>query len=131
MKNTDHLIPDTYYHIYNRGNNGELLFKRRENYEYFLLKYEQYISLIADTMAYCLLGNHFHFLIHTRSEEDILRINSTNAKEMKKTASKQISLQFSHLFNGYTQAFNKQNNRTGKLFELPFRRVAMIPICLA
>jgi len=36
-----------------------------------------------------------------------------------------ISRQFSHFFNGYTQAINKQNNRTGKLFELPFRRIAV------
>lgn len=29
------------------------------------------------------------------------------------------------MFNGYTQAINKQNDRTGKLFELPFRRIVV------
>jgi hypothetical protein len=32
------------------------------------------------------------------------------------------SRQFSHLFNAYTQAINKRNNRTGSLFETSFKR---------
>lgn len=36
--------------------------------------------------------------------------------------SKIISQQFSNMFNSYTQAINKHYARTGKLFELPFRR---------
>lgn len=36
--------------------------------------------------------------------------------------SKIISQQFSNMFNSYTQAINKYYGRTGKLFELPFRR---------
>src|SRR5690606_6756144 len=33
-----------------------------------------------------------------------------------------LSHQFSHLFNGYTQAFNKQHNRKGSLFMHTFKR---------
>lgn len=126
MKNTTPLHPERYYHIYNRGINGEVLFKREENNRYFLLKYDTYISPIAETYAYCLLGNHFHLLIRTKTEEEILGITSNpvrvpnpNRVKMEKTASQVISLKFSHLFNGYTQAIDKQHNRTGKLFELP------------
>ncbi|WP_425390501.1 transposase [Ekhidna sp.] len=127
MKNTDPLSPETYYHIYNRGINGEDIFKHEENYNYFLLKYEKYISPIADTYAYCLLRNHFHLLIRTKSEDEILS-NNDNPNRVQNPArvrscSQIISLQFSHFFNGYTQAINKQNDRTGKLFELPFRRI--------
>ena len=32
------------------------------------------------------------------------------------------SSQFSHLFNSYAQAFNKQHKRHGSLFESPFKR---------
>ena len=32
------------------------------------------------------------------------------------------SRQLSHLFNSYSQSFNKQNNRHGSLFEKPFKR---------
>ena len=128
MKNTSPLQPETYYHIYNRGINGEDIFKKEGNYDYFLLKYTRYINPIADTFAYCLLENHFHLLIRTKSEEEIQTINNNsnrvlNPVRVNKTSSQIISLQFSHFFNGYTQAINKQNDRTGKLFELPFRRI--------
>ncbi|MEQ9402517.1 MAG: hypothetical protein RIM99_02925 [Cyclobacteriaceae bacterium] len=126
MKNTPPLQPETFYHVYNRGINSEPIFKREENYSYFLLKYDKYISPIAETYAYCLLNNHFHFLIRTKNEDEISRIHNpvrVNPNRVTRDTSKIISLQFSHFFNGYTQAFNKQNDRTGKLFELPFRRI--------
>ena len=56
-----------YYHIYNRGNNGESIFLEDRNYTYFLQLYIKYIEPIALTYAYCLLRNHFHFLIRTKT----------------------------------------------------------------
>ncbi len=125
MKNTPALQPETFYHIYNRGVNKMAIFALNDNYLYFLKKYDKYISPIAETYAYCLLGNHFHFLIRTKSEEEILLKNrvNTNRPQNPISVERYMSLQFSHLFNGYTQAFNKQQGRTGKLFELPFRRI--------
>lgn len=35
----------------------------------------------------------------------------------------QPHIYFSHLFNSYTQAFNKKYNRHGSLFERPFKRI--------
>lgn len=95
------------YHIYNRGINGETLFKSEDNFRYFLKKYDYYIGQIADTFAWCLLENHFHFLVKVKEENEI---------------SKKPSQQFSNLFNAYTKAFNKQQNRHGTLFERPFKR---------
>jgi hypothetical protein len=59
-----------YYHIFNRGNNGEILFAERRNYRFFLQRYAQHIQPVAVTYAYCLLPNHFHFVIRTRTEEE-------------------------------------------------------------
>ena len=56
-----------YYHIYNRGNNRENLFIERRNYPYFLKLYAKHIQPVAETYAYCLLPNHFHFAIRTLS----------------------------------------------------------------
>ncbi len=119
-KNTALLAPDTYYHIFNRGINRETLFKEKRNYNFFLSKYHKFISPIARTYAFCLLKNHFHFLICTRSEETIKKCVPA---EKKYSAEQIISLQFSHLFNAYAQAINKRFSRTGGLFETPFRRI--------
>jgi hypothetical protein len=71
-KNIELLEPDRIYHIYNRGINGENIFKEERNYRYFLEKYAKYIEPIADTFAYCLLKNHFHIAIRTKSEAEIV-----------------------------------------------------------
>ena len=69
-----HPIPieyDKYYHIYNRGINGETLFREKMNYEHFIGLFEDYIPPVADIFAWGLLKNHFHFLVRIRSEEEI------------------------------------------------------------
>jgi REP element-mobilizing transposase RayT len=62
---------DSYFHIYNRGINGEDLFLETSNYEHFLNLYSKYIDPIAETYAWCLMKNHFHFLVRIRSENEI------------------------------------------------------------
>ena len=100
-----------YYHIYNRGINSDILFKDNDNYNYFLKLYDTHIDPIAETFAWCLMKNHFHFLIRIKEVEEI-----------KAAIKIQPSQSFSNLFNAYTKAFNKKYNRHGALFERPFRR---------
>ena len=69
MTDPEPLLGDQYYHVYNRGNNREPLFRERRNYPYFLKLYAKYIEPVAETYAYCLLKNHFHLLIRTKDEE--------------------------------------------------------------
>ena len=125
-KNTEPIQPDTYYHVYNRGINGEPIFKEARNYYFFLEKFAQHISLVADTYAYCLLNNHFHFLIRTHSPDLIsdrvlnpVRDKISNEIDFSKTIGKQFSI----LFNSYSQSINKAYGRTGSLFDRPFRRI--------
>jgi hypothetical protein len=65
------LIGGQYYHIYNRGNNGENLFIEERNYQYFFNLYIRYIYPIANTYAYCLMRNHFHLLVRMKPVEDL------------------------------------------------------------
>ncbi|NDP26656.1 MAG: hypothetical protein GZ087_04410 [Flavobacterium sp.] len=111
MQNIEPLEIGKYYHIYNRGINGEKLFKEPLNYEHFLNLYDYHIAPIAETFAWCLMNNHFHFLVRIKEIEEI-------TSEKKIPASKS----FSNLFNAYTKAINKRYNRHGSLFERPFRR---------
>ena len=140
--NIEPLQPDSFYHIYNRGINGENIFKQERNYSYFLKKYALYIEPVAETYAYCLLKNHFHLLIRTRSEGEILKAKVVVSKEtfassegflknaetfLKKPEEKPVSWHlsnsFASLFKSYAQAINIAHKRTGGLFEEPFRRI--------
>ena len=69
MPSLTRLIPDIYYHIYNRGIDRENIFSDERDYWHFLALYEKYIHQIADTFAYCLLKNHFHILVRIKSED--------------------------------------------------------------
>jgi putative transposase len=124
-----YLLPEKYYHIYNKGNYGEKLFYSSENFDYFLKKYYDYIQPVDDTLSYCLMLNHFHLLVHIKKEKDLLeflnekKINySKQANLFTDEMSLIISKQFSNLFNGYAQAVNKQRSRTGSLFSRAFKR---------
>lgn len=110
--------PDTFYHVYNRANGNEKLFLTDDNYHYFLKQLKKYISPIAETYAYCLLPNHFHFLIRIKSNDELSIINPQGFENIEGF----ISQKFSNLFNSYTKAFNKQNDRKGSLFSPNFKR---------
>ncbi|MBN1303166.1 MAG: transposase [Anaerolineales bacterium] len=112
-----------YYHIYNRGNNRENLFVQDRNYPYFMKLYARHILPVAETFAYCLMPNHFHLLIRTRTEEEQVKISSvlkTEPISLKKV--RQPSRAFNNMFIAYARAFNKATGRTGVLFETPFHR---------
>lgn len=103
-----------FYHLYNRGNNKEDIFYEDRNYEHFLNLYRKYVTEMVETYAYCLMKNHFHFLV--RVKEPTCEVLETSQVGRK------ISRQFSHLFNAYAKAFNKAYRRTGSLFQERFRR---------
>lgn len=110
-----------YYHIYNRGNNSNDIFFDSESYLHFLKLYNKYIVPIAETYAWCLLKNHFHFLIYTKLNHEILH-DELKYSTIEKTSEIDPSKQFGFLFNAYTQSVNKKFGRTGSIFEKPFER---------
>jgi putative transposase len=120
LSTNEALLPGCFYHVYNRGNNRENLFLEERNFLYFLQLYSHYIAPIAETFAYCLMPNHFHFLIRIRSliDEGIMLWDKVSS------ISKPISPSrcFSNLFNAYTKTINEGYDRTGSLFQKPFHR---------
>lgn len=113
MSDPQPLYPDTYYHIFNRGVNGEVLFREERNYRYFMRLYARYIDPIAETYAYCLPGNHFHFLLHTKPQEELVAAGKARLP---------LSRYFNNFFIAYAMAINKAYGRTGPVFESPFER---------
>jgi putative transposase len=120
------LYPNLYYHIYNHGNADDNIFRSDDNYNFFLKRYSFFVNPVADTLAYCLMPNHFHFVIMIKDENEIQKAMVETKRREIELESGQISFviskQFSNLFNSYSKAFNKMYDRKGKLFQIPFRR---------
>ncbi len=111
---------ETIYHIYNRGVNGDNIFVKQSDADIFLKKLVEYTKDVADLYCYCLLKNHFHILVKIKAENDIrLKFSYKSQKSIHDIVIKQ----FSHFFNSYARLFQNKYERTGGLFETPFRRI--------
>ena len=91
-----------FFHIYNRGVNGEDIFKEQRNYYYFLQQYNACCSDVFEIYAYALLKNHFHLLVYVKENVEVPKYNGRGSMKLK--ASKQLS----HFFNSYAQSVNQQ-----------------------
>ena len=109
------------FHLFTRSNtNNELLFREEENYLFFLRKYIEFLSPIFHTLCYCLIPNHYHFLIKVKEINQIFEYqNSKNFKytnnDLKINAF--IQQQISNFHNSYAKSFNKKYQRRGSLFQ--------------
>jgi REP element-mobilizing transposase RayT len=97
--------PGQYYHLYNRGSSKQKIFIEEDNYLYVLRYLKNYaVSLDISIIAYCLMPNHYHFLLRQDSETP-------------------AGLLVQRTFNRYSKAFNRRYNRTGTLFEGPYKSI--------
>ncbi len=67
MQQNEKLEQGHFYHIYSHGVGGRNLFRNSDNYLHFLLLYDKYIEPIAETYAWVLMKNHFHFVVRIKS----------------------------------------------------------------
>ena len=55
---------NSFYHIYNRGNNKKVIFYEVSDYKRFICRLFKYVKdYDLDIYAYCLMPNHFHLLL--------------------------------------------------------------------
>lgn len=118
------------YHIYNRGVEKRMIFQDSSDYDRFLRTFDYYrfadqsISLslvpkqtdvnessnirhgspLVKFLAYCLMPNHFHFVVQQEKDGGI-------SKFLKE------------LSNSYTRSFNTRWERVGPLFQGSFKAV--------
>ncbi len=119
--------PNKIYHIFNHAVGSENLFRKEDNFIYFLRKYHEHISPVADTFAYCLMPNHFHILLRMKSEVELLKYyfekeHPTGFQNPSGVLPKLNSQKFGNFFNAYTKAYNKMFDRKGKLYQAEFNR---------
>ena len=97
------LIPGAVYHLYNRGVNHGNIFFSRANYLFFLTRLRQYSPPeSAEIIAYCLMPNHYHLVVHVLIEDFSRRVMQP-------------------WLVSYTKAINKEQGRDGHLFQGPFQ----------
>jgi len=95
----DIFVPGQYYHIYNRGVGKGWIFFNEGNYEYLLRLVKRYYQNYGVMfIAYCLMPNHYHFLLRQETDEPLSKFMQI-------------------LFNTYAQAVNLEQGRSGTLFE--------------
>ena len=97
------------YHIFNQGNNREKVFYTEKDYVLFMNYFRKSVYLYCSTLAWCLMPNHFHFLIYSTEE-------SARAIKLGNIFSTQLSNAFRVLQTSYAQHVNYRENRTGSLF---------------
>ncbi len=115
-------VEGEYFHIYNRGNSKQVIFKDRFDYERFqILLFVSNATLpfklyhieqpykdfergdqLVHIGAYCLMPNHFHILLTPAVKDG-------------------VSLFMQKLATGFSSYFNNKYDRTGGLFEGRFR----------
>ena len=125
------------YHVYNRTNNREPLFRCDADRRFFLHRYKTYLYDFVDTYAYSLLDNHFHLAIRVKQEEALCQI-LLRAAAAERTISQKIFLeqpdgerdahllienQFTRFFTSYAMYINRRYERKGNFFHRPFKRV--------
>lgn len=95
------LYPENIYHIYNRGINRQLIFFNHDNYLFFRRKMKKYLLTNCEIMGYCLMPNHFHFMIYTR--DDFKQDEFSEGLKI--------------LLSSFAKAINLERKRTGSLFQ--------------
>ncbi|HRY32515.1 MAG TPA: hypothetical protein P5531_06060 [Bacteroidales bacterium] len=125
------MYPTFTYHVYNKAVGKENLFRSDSDYSWFLSRVKRSLLPYCDILAYCLIPNHFHFLIRVRCDKEI----ATNY--MKICSEKHISVPESQgpvliirqslrgLFTAFAKYYNAKYNRKGKLFEFSYRRITV------
>lgn len=102
-------ITGNLYHVYNQGNNQEKIFLNPKDYIRFLKKLRILVHPNSNLLAYCLMPNHFHFLLQAT---DI----SCETVQLGQVVSNKLSNGFRLLLSEYAREFNIINSRTGSLF---------------
>lgn len=101
--------PDQLLHVYNQGNNRQLIFFRTENYLHFLRLSRKYVNPYCHMIAYCLMPNHFHFLLLTTEKSGpLLKVGGLMLPQLLNGIRK--------LQTTYAQAINRTELRSGSLF---------------
>lgn len=100
-----------YYHVYNRGAGGNIIFRDSQDKQKFLVLLERYLddrfgsypTYAIELLAYCIMGNHFHLLLFQDQHPD------------------EITGFMRSISTAYSMYFNDKYKNKGHVFQGVFR----------
>jgi len=101
--------PDKLYHIFNQGNNKQTIFYSQDDYLTFLRLTRELIKPQCEIIAYCLMPNHFHFMVVTDERCEVVIQQGGNLLDP-------LTNGIRKLLSGYARIFNKKYGKSGSLF---------------
>jgi len=97
-------FPGAIYHVTSRGDRQELIFRNHDDRHRLLGIVDQAMTrLDAEMFAFCLMGNHYHFVLRTRQAN--------------------LSRLMAHVNGEYTRTFNRRHAVVGHVFQGRFHAV--------
>lgn len=111
-----------FYHIYNRSVNGTRLFASEENYRYFLQQFHCYLGAVWDVYAFCLLPNHFHFLVRVKEEVQAKGSEPSEGSEPLMLPN-EITRRYKNFCLSYSHAYKKQMGIGTNVFSQHFKHI--------
>jgi len=118
-------LPGEIYHVYNQGNNGQTVFFNTDNYLLFIKKMQTCLSMDCDLLAWCLMPNHFHWMIKVSDNYPVSFNNSEHKKDLPAPVVPPLNRKIATLLSSYTKSINNSYDRTGSLFR---SRTKAIPL---
>lgn len=98
-----------FYHVYNQSNRKETIFRDIEDYLYFLGRIKKWVYPVGSILAYCIMPNHFHFLIEAN-------IHSVEQRKLGALSTNELSNGFRIVQSQYAQFYNKKYASVGSVF---------------
>jgi Transposase and inactivated derivatives len=105
-----HFVPNSFYHIYNRGNDKKLIFHSERNYIFFQKKLKVHLQDFCNIVAFCIMPNHFHLLVYVPEE-------SQGLNKLPNQSQQVLARKLGTILSSYSQAINKQEGSVGSLFQ--------------
>jgi len=115
------------YHVYNQGNNREVVYYDRQNYLLFIRKIREYLIPYVDILAWCLMPNHFHLMVFVKSTQ-IEPVIEGNTSEGSQNIARTLNNSIAIMLRSYSNIINKKHNRVGSLFRPKTKAACLDPV---
>ena len=129
-------LPGSFYHIVSKSIDGILLFRTPPDFAVFKERFCKFNDIIFEIWSYCLLNNHSHFIVKTRSADECSALIHEQDEEAITLAMNDpgnellfgsvAERQMNSFLASYANYYNNRYDRQGGIFQKPFKRLLVV-----